>query len=391
MNEGENSSMPQKDNFSSPNISSDTSMDQQNTAIATPQVITSSDISAMASTNAGAVMAAAAALPENDTPVAVNSGDSLDMNAKKTRARFNFGMHRYRNDKTVAQNNISFSGAPSYFQEAANDIAYESYVEKKSKKPLIIGISVAVAVLIAVIIVVTIMPKATNSADEIASLRELTNDSYSSVSYFEDMIKMAKLGIHRFSAEAITEDQYKATKEESANNLAKVKEFREKLNSQNNIKTIDEGTSESIQGQVDSLKKILDSRMPVYEKYASITSAMYHIYYTHASDEAINDLKASYDSDSVREIAGITKNYYAKHTEYSKNHYANGCNNHPNTATCLAITQSILNLTDAYTQDKTLNNVMLGLVPKSIIEEDPLKNMDIIINANRRENENEKE
>ena len=93
-------------NFSSPNISSNNSNDSQTQVEPTtpePQVVTSSDISAMASTDAGVVAAAAAAMPETDARQAISSASNVSNNAAYVRPGYR---NRRHSNRTLEDNNF---------------------------------------------------------------------------------------------------------------------------------------------------------------------------------------------------------------------------------------------------------------------------------------------
>jgi uncharacterized protein YukE len=147
MNEGENSSMPQSPNFSSPNISAGGVQPSfpTNTEPIQP-AITSTDVAAMSGTGAGAVAAAAAALPENDAPATISSSPAAAPVSTAQRSRFNFGANRFH-AKESQPAAPTFAGAPDYFNQAAGDIYLENeYQENKGNKKKLIFIIAGVAV-----------------------------------------------------------------------------------------------------------------------------------------------------------------------------------------------------------------------------------------------------
>ena len=144
MNEGENSGMPQNQPFSSPNITP-----ENNSTLFGPDIepvreaITSTDVAAMAGTDSGKVAAAAAAMPENDAPAAVSSGEPVNA-APNSYSRTGLRSRRYHG--APQQQSASFEGAPEFFNQAASDIVLNYDQPRSRKKPLIIALIIVLLI-----------------------------------------------------------------------------------------------------------------------------------------------------------------------------------------------------------------------------------------------------
>ena len=385
MNEGENSSMPNNPNFSSPNIASnDASMPLGTEVEPTQQAITSSDISAMAGTDAGAVAAAAAALPDNDAPTAVNSGviSSSPEPAAPQRSRFNFGSRRFHgaNSQSQQQTSTLFSNAPDYFSQAAGDIQIDNGVKSDNKKKFIIG-GIIAAVVAVVILAIVLLPKGT-VAERAVKLRDLAKEYSSDVNLFEDSFEHAAKDGFRLNGNRVTEDQYNSNKDKYTTSYNRVKEFRQKLNNYSDLDVADNGTSNNLKEQVEKLKSALDGRMATYEAYSKIIPALYYAYYTEASDEAIKELEASYNSENMKKVGELIKNYYSKRAEYDKTYISKGCNKNAGALECKTIAVSITKLSYNLKKDKTLSTLMKSFVTEDIKREQPMKYINVISNSN---------
>lgn len=392
MNEGENSSMPNNPNFSSPNITP-SSAPTPNGATAEPtgQAITSSDISAMAGTNAGAVAAAAAAMPENDAPATVSSGviSSSTREPSAQRSRFGLNSRRFHDSSsTQAQQTSSFfSNTPDYFSQAANNMQVADNAAGKSKKPFIIAGAVALVAIIVVLAIIFI-PRNT-VAEKAVKLQELASEYAGDVVLFEDNLELASKKGFLLSAQAISDDEYKAEKDKYTNSFSRVKEFRQKLNSYSDVNIADRGTSENLNEQVEKLKKSLDIRIPVYESYSKIIPAIAHIAATKASDEAISDLESAYGSEDLKKVASLAKNYYSKRAQYDSTYNNSGCNSNRSAQACRDIVTSIMKLTSSYTKDSTLNGVMQSFLTEEMRNDNPMSYINVISNSKVKEKSND--
>ena len=163
--------MPQSPNFSSPNISSDA---EPITPASMMEDETTTDITAMPGTDAGAVITAAAAMTEDDAPVAVGSGafgsSSADP-ASRTRTRFGFGSRRYNGSRTTSTA-PAFAGAPDYFNEAVGDINIAEEKPRGGKRKIIIG---AIIATVAIAIVCVSLCVLSQPKMEAKNLREAVN------------------------------------------------------------------------------------------------------------------------------------------------------------------------------------------------------------------------
>lgn len=190
MNEGENSSMPNNTNFSSPNISSSDNQTPVDTVTPTQQDVTSSDISAMAGTDAGVVAAAAAAMPESDGRQAISSTPSVSA-PSTSRTRLGFSNRRF-NQAAAQQSAPSFAGAPDYFNQAVSDLPVDNS-SQGNKKKLIALVGLVIAVVAVVVIAIVVVPMLIKpypdgmTADIIKS--ELPEETIDTIGKFERQIK----------------------------------------------------------------------------------------------------------------------------------------------------------------------------------------------------------
>lgn len=183
MNEGENSSMSNNPNFSSPNISSGNEPTPIEPAATTQQAITSTDIASMANTDAGAVAAAAAAMPENDSLGAISSAPTA-VSTRTAQSRLGFRSRRF-NASTSQQTN-AFAATPDYLNQAIND-SYANDAKPKSKiKFIIIGALAAVIVIVLCVIALTSVNngKLVTEGKEIAS--KMDDEAIEDILYLED-------------------------------------------------------------------------------------------------------------------------------------------------------------------------------------------------------------
>ena len=214
MNEGENSNIPQGPNFSSPNISSGNGLAQTpvNATTSTPQPITNSDISAMAGTDAGAVAAAAAAMPESDARRAISSTPAAS-SAGSSRSRFGFGGRKFNASAQQPVGQPAFAGAPDYFNQAAGDIAINNSQADNGKKKFIIIAAVAVIVILIVVLLVFMMPSA--KKDEMAEMKPSEVDSY----MFDDATRVAVLEEYYSRILSGNADLYELNKDDFCNEI----------------------------------------------------------------------------------------------------------------------------------------------------------------------------
>jgi hypothetical protein len=177
MNEDGSTGMPNNPVFSSPNISSGDDSSNDTNQIDS-QTITSQDIAAMAGTAAGDVVAAAAAMPENDAKTAITSS-TTPSSASST-------SHLFSNRKFKDSQNTSaptrFAGAPDFFNEAVADqsgdyisIGNSDPAPRSSNKGRLIIIGALVAAIAIIAKVSLVLPSAVGNiakSNDIKKLKE---------------------------------------------------------------------------------------------------------------------------------------------------------------------------------------------------------------------------
>lgn len=191
MNEGENSAVPQNPNFSSPNISS-SNQTQLSSAPSTERNITSSDISAMAGTDAGAVAAAAAAMPEGDSRQVISSM-SVTSSSVAPRSRFGFSNRKFDTSVQQAVKQSTFASMPKYFNQAAATqdkgvFLTNNYEDDKKPKN---GKIFILAGLVAAVILVLIIALVSKTSTEMAKTNNLkaTWNEFASLLLFNESKK----------------------------------------------------------------------------------------------------------------------------------------------------------------------------------------------------------
>jgi hypothetical protein len=175
MNEGENSNFSNNPNFSNQNLPSNAASNLGATNDSMPHAITSSDIAATAGTEAG-VVAAAAAMPENDARQAISSAPTST--GASSRSRFNFGNRRYNSNSTpTTQPSPIFAGAPDYFNQAAGDIVLEGNKPERGngiKKRMVVILGI-VAVIGALIFTLVFIAKPSSKKDSLEITEKIFN------------------------------------------------------------------------------------------------------------------------------------------------------------------------------------------------------------------------
>ena len=173
MDKDGNITVPNGSNFSSPNISS-TDVNPVEPAPQSQQAITSSDISAMANTDAGDVAAAAAALPENDARGVISSGAivSQPATAQPTHSHAAFTSRRF--NATSPSSATSSANIPDFFAQATAAQESVSLYGDGTDKPRGGNIRIKILVgLVGAIILVVVAGLAINGGTKIAERNEV--------------------------------------------------------------------------------------------------------------------------------------------------------------------------------------------------------------------------
>lgn len=300
MNEGENSSMSNNPNFSSPNISSSNEPTPIEPADTTQQAITSTDIASMANTDAGAVAAAAAAMPENDTRQAISS---IPATSQPSAARPRFGLSNRRFNPSAAQSQPTvFAGAPDYFNQAANDIVLNDTQQNNNKKKIlfiIAGVAVALVVVVCLVIFGGVQTSSPKNSVEIAESIFNSKDVNS-------VAKMETVYSHVISGESRSNDVLTL---DSQNTLKKGAEAYRRIldelsKNKNSVKSIIKDVD------VESIVNKMKENVDLYEKSSASLSAV-------VDSLANND--DSYESKIDSSAKELAKSYVDAYRNYQKN------------------------------------------------------------------------
>lgn len=307
MNEGENSSMPQNPNFSSPNISSSNNPAPTEPVAPTPQTVTSADISAMAGTDAGAVAAAAAAMPENDAQSAISSGvisSQSSIATQPSRSRFGFSNRKFNAAQQQAR--PAFAGAPDYFNQAANN----TIEPKKSKRKIyIIGAIILVISVLLVLIVVLLAPSLSETAasrDGKKVLEKINEEQFISLVDLEKTFDELSNG-----AEADNADIYDYLTNKTYSEYRKKVENVEKLS--NELKSLDDSSIADIYKE-----KLVNAQ----EKVAHAAKNYREMFDIYASEfKVIKGEVSSNDDEATANIA----HYYLQYNNAKRQIKAKKC------------------------------------------------------------------
>ena len=356
MNEGENSNIPQSPNFSSPNISSANSQAPSNPVSPAPQAITSSDISAMAGTNAGSVAAAAAAMPESDAPTAVSSTPSAPISSTQ-HSRFNFGANRFH-AKESQPAAPTFTNAPDYFNQAAGDIYLDNRYQgnKNNKKKLIIVIAAGVAVVVIGIIgAISLMGSGGIGGGKVLTAKD-AKDKFNrddALAAFDLDREIEKIYRGEEDDEVLFDETYYKMMTDGYKAYAKIAEA---LKGYSDIEGEDSlGRDKKVEEVAENMQK----NQPVYKELVDKFKIIYS-----AKSDGVSKLDNLSDDTSKNEA----KKYITTVIEYEdfikKRYNANGCNVEPDDMTLYpAICETISDELNEYED----NIAMTGEKMKNII------------------------
>ena len=300
MNEGENSGMSNNPNFSSPNISSGNEPTPIEPAVATQQVITSTDIASMANTDAGIVAAAAAAMPENDTRQAIGS---IPTASQSSAAHPRFGLSNRRFNPSAAQSQpTAFAGAPDYFNQAANDIVLNDAQQNNNKKKIlfiIAGVAVALVVVVCLVIFGGVQSSSPKNSVEIAESIFNSKDVNS-------VAKMETVYSHVISGESRSNDVLTLDSQNTLKNGAEAyrRILDELSKNKNSVKSIIKDVD------VESIVNKMKENVDLYEKSSASLSAV-------IDSLANND--DSYESKIDSSAKDLAKSYVDAYRNYQKN------------------------------------------------------------------------
>lgn len=285
MNEGENSSMPNSTNFSSPNISPSDNQTPVDTATPTQQDVTSSDISAMAGTDAGVVAAAAAAMPESDGRQAISSTPSASA-PSTSRARLGFSNRRF-NQAAAQQSAPSFAGAPDYFNQAVSDLPVDNSSQGNKKKAIaLVGLVIAIVVVAVIaIVVVPMLVKPYPDGMTADTVREqISEDTVASIGKLEDFM-------YELSNKAMYADSSLSPRKDEK----LISGLKETLAAyKNTYETISK--YEAVQYRADTAeffanaKNNMSKMVPIYERVADRYEKVYSVIYDNADISTISSL-----------------------------------------------------------------------------------------------------
>ncbi len=301
-----------------------------------------------------------------DRPQGAISSDAGDSNGDEPEHNFSFGGRSRRggtgrrNFDAEPQNTFTPNpNAPAFFNDA---MASMTPVEqpKSNKNFLKIGIIAAVAILVVGggILVAVLAGRGGGSGGEggskkdyeqLAEIRSLISEYKGNVEYCDEILETAKVKGYSFNPSSIRGDDASGEKKALDDNLAKTKEFKEKLDAYKEIKVEDIDNKSKETGSATylaNLKSSLDKKIPVYEKYVAILKALYDIYDSNGSESSINSLAEAYSSNSFTQAISEIRSYYKETAEYRRIGMDNNCNVNYESTICMTNTQNMMNLSD---------------------------------------------
>lgn len=346
MNEGENSGMPQNQPFSSPNITP-----ENNSTLFGPDIepvreaVTSTDVAAMAGTDPGKVAAAAAAMPENDAPAAVSSGEPVNA-APNSYSRTGLRSRRYHG--APQQQPASFEGAPEFFNQAASDIVLNYDQPRSRKKPLIIALIIVLLIgggIAGFFIYSAIVDNATTLTAEKAK-QLLTRDDALAASNFDD--EMMEILGERKNDDILFDAEYYQKMLDGYGAYSKVSSA---LTGYKKVEGVDElGRA----AKVEKVAKNMKDNLPVYreiiEKYKIVFSAKA------GGLERLNDISDSTSREEAKKYIEAVNGY----NDFIKNRYeANKCNDESEGAVYSPLCKEIAQELNEYEENIGMDGVKL--------------------------------
>ena len=230
-------------------------------------------------------------------------------------SRFFGGASRYKGPRTRSASN------PEYFSQPAptpGPIAMSEplpqYKERKSKAPIFIGIG-AIAVIGIIVAAVILLPGIANgggaSEEEIADLTNLMKEYGESAIFYDSEIRYEP----RLATPSDNTKGHEDYKKQLTTNLEGVHALREQLDKYNNTKAIiKDGSDEELDAdeKIKELKKILDERISMYEKYAEVMTAYSDIYISSGSTESIKAFESATGTNGKKALDKLSKYFNAK-------------------------------------------------------------------------------
>ena len=293
---------------------------------------------------------------------------------------------RSRASKIAAQAPVQPSNlrqnAPDFFQQSMQqqDIILNAAAEQKAKgkKGLLIGGiigGIAIAIIITVVILFVALPGGDNtSTPKVNQYKDFLKNGIEVVSKYDDLLQAAEEDSIGFQV-GITDEDYKESNNELTNIFNEIVSFRESLAEHLNAEIGDENTKKRINELEDELVSSLDSRISVYEKYRDTALALNEVYLSGGSDESIEALSRTSDSELLEPTIAIIQNFYAQKKSLMQKWSNNDCDNFQEKAVCASITESILELDSEYNTNKSLAKLFASYnnqdnrAPKTIMSE----------------------
>ena len=293
---------------------------------------------------------------------------------------------RSRASKIAAQAPVQPSNlrqnAPDFFQQSMQqqDIILNAAAEQKAKgkKGLLIGGiigGIAIAIIITVVILFVALPGGDNtSTPKVNQFKDFLKNGIEVVSKYDDLLQAAEEDSIGFQV-GITDEDYKESNNELTNSFNEIVSFRESLAEHLNAEIGDENTKKRINELEDELVSSLDSRISVYEKYRDTALALNEVYLSGGSDESIEALSRTSDSELLEPTIAIIQNFYAQKKSLMQKWSNNDCDNFQEKAVCASITESILELDSEYNTNKSLAKLFASYnnqdnrAPKTIMSE----------------------
>ena len=297
-----------------------------------------------------------------------------------------FGGHS-RASQIAAQANSHPSAlrqnAPEFFQQSMQqqDVILNAAAEQKAKgkKGLIIGGIIGAIALVAVVIVVVLIaiPNSPSDTDDVklAEYQTFLENSITTVEKYDQLLTAAEeeaIGLQT----GITDEEYEEVKESLNNNLEEIKTLNNSIADNLGLKYGNSETQEQITSLEKELADSLNARLAIYEKYQTVYLALYDVYKSNGSDEAISNFaQVAGDSNYAVAVVSLMRDFYNNRRTFQQTWINNDCNNQQSTPVCASLIDSILVSEQEYNTDTNISKLFasysedLGKDPTEIIRE----------------------
>ena len=355
MNEDGNSTMPQNPVFSSPN----------NDANSAPTPVQGQPINPSSAN--GAIVAAAAAMPEEETPAPISSGaiiSSQEPSANVTSRQHLFSNRRFKASNSAPQQPAApvFAGAPDYFNQAAGDIVIANETtQKSSSKKIFIIVAIVVAALFLLLLAVFGMQHSQRLANY-SKARKVWN----------------RFGNYAIFGEEKEDDlPEKLTVEQRAVAISEIQNNRyENLLTilKKNKSTVNIDVSkESYSFITKRLKSFKDSSLMDDINSSTVSLDIINSGYEESKNAITEQLtENANDSDLTKEAKGVVLNYALALIDYRNLFVTSGCiDNTTGQAInlCMQPTEEYKRLSGNVTEQKARYNTMMNGRASDIIDE----------------------